>query len=186
MTEKVQNNKIIQVYDDVFDFGYRHELYCYIKKSFFKLGWVDAPTPDKIQHEFLHSVYSNEDVNAVGFFEKLKNTSILEHVVGLKHKHTVVNLSTPSDANFVHSHLEKMTILYYANLDWQDGWHGETLFYDELGKDIIFASPYTPGRIIVFDATIPHTIRPQSTLGPKFRFTLASFFDYPTQNNNEH
>ena len=47
-------------------------------------------------------------------------------------------------------------------------------------KDIIYTSPYTPGRIIVFDATIPHAIRPQSVIGPKFRFTLASFFDYPT------
>ena len=89
-------------------------------------------------------------------------------------------------SNFIHSHPEKLAILYYVNLDWEDGWHGETLFYNESGKEIVFASPYTPGRVIVFDASIPHTIRPQSVIGPKFRFTLSIFFDYPEHNKNEN
>jgi hypothetical protein len=179
MIDKTENNKIIQIYDDVFDFGYRNEIYQYVKKSLFKIGWVDSSVPEK-SYEFLHSAYSKEDMNKLEFFEQLKNSSVMEHFKGLEYKHTKVNLSTPSDANFVHSHQEKLAILYYVNLDWQDGWHGETHFYDEYGKDIIYTSPYTPGRIIVFDATIPHAIRPQSVIGPKFRFTLASFFDYPT------
>ena len=59
------------------------------------------------------------------------------------------------------------------NLEWRDGWHGETLFFDESCKDIMYASPYTPGRVIAFDAKIPHTIRPQSHLASFYRFTLA-------------
>ena len=179
MIDKTENNKIIQIYDDVFDFRYRYRIYDFIKKSYFQIGWVDSSVPEK-SYEFLHSSYSKEDMDRMGFFEKIENTPIMDHLKGLEYKHTKVNLSTSSDANFVHAHPEKLAILYYVNFDWQDGWHGETIFYDEYGKDIIYTSPYTPGRIIVFDATIPHAIRPQSVIGPKFRFTLASFFDYPT------
>ena len=179
MMDKMENNKMIQIYDDVFDFKYRYKIYQYVKKSLFKIGWLDSSVPEK-SYEFLHSEYSKEDIDKLEFFEQLENSPVIEHFKGLEYKHTKVNLSTPSDANFVHAHPEKLAILYYVNMDWQDGWHGETIFYDEHGKDIIYTSPYTPGRIIVFDATIPHAIRPQSTIGPKFRFTLSSFFDYPT------
>ena len=178
MANKIENSKIIQIYDDVFDFSYKFKLYQCIKNSLFQIGWKDSTVIEK-SYEFLHSAYSKEDMDKLEFFKKLENSPIMDHFEGLEYKHTKVNLSTPSDANFVHAHPEKLAILYYVNLDWQDGWHGETIFYDENGKDIIFTSPYTPGRIIVFDATIPHAIRPQSTIGPKFRFTLASFFDYP-------
>ena len=180
-----KEGKIIQVYDDLFDFEYRDKIYNFVKNSFFKIGWADSTIPEKA-YEFLHSGYNKEDMDRLEFFEKIKNTDVMEHLKELEHKHTKVNLSTPSDANFIHSHREKLAVLYYVNTDWQDGWHGETIFYDKHGKDIIFSSPYTPGRIIVFDAIIPHAIRPQSVIGPKFRFTLSSFFDYPIENNNEH
>lgn len=182
MKNKMENSKIIRVYDDMFDFGYRCDIYNFIKQSYFKIGWQDSSVPEK-SYEFLHASYSKEDMDKLEFFKKIENTPIIEHFKRLEYKFTKVNLSTPSDANFIHSHSEKLAILYYVNLDWQDGWHGETIFYDEYGKDIVFTSPYVPGRIIVFDASIPHAIRPQSTIGPKFRFTLSSFFDYPDKNN---
>jgi hypothetical protein len=179
MTDKMKNNKIIQVYDDIFDFGYRDKIYSFIKSSYFQIGWVDSSVPEK-SYEFIHSSYSKDDIDKIGFFEKLENSPVMEHFEGLDYKHTKVNLSTSSDANFVHAHPEKLAILYYVNMDWEDGWHGETHFYDEYGKDIIYNSPFTECIMIMFDATIPHAIRPQSVIGPKFRFTLASFFDYPT------
>ena len=86
---------------------------------------------------------------------------------------TVINLSTPSDVNYVHTHPEDKILLYYVNAEWREGWHGETQFYSEDLKQIQFSSPYTPGRLILFNANIPHTIRPQSIIGPQFRFTLA-------------
>ena len=44
-------------------------------------------------------------------------------------------------------------------------------------NNIIFTSPYIPGRIILFDGNIPHAIRPQSTNGPKFRISITLFFE---------
>ena len=80
--------------------------------------------------------------------------------------------------HYLHIHQKQQVCLYYVNLDWRDGWHGETLFYnpDNL-KEIAYTSLYIPGRIILFDGSIPHAIRPQSVKAPKFRFTLSLFFD---------
>jgi hypothetical protein len=68
-------------------------------------------------------------------------------------------------------------LLYYVNLEWREGWHGETLFFQENLKDVAFTSVYTPGRLIAFDAKIPHTIRPQSHIAAQYRFTLAMVFN---------
>ena len=44
-------------------------------------------------------------------------------------------------------------------------------------NDIKFTSSYVPGRIILFDGTTPHAIRPQSSMAPKFRFSVSVFFN---------
>ena len=68
--------------------------------------------------------------------------------------------------------------MYYVNLDWEDGWYGETMFYNPNDLDeIVFTSAYKPGRIILFDGNIPHAIRPQSIKGPKYRMTLTVLFE---------
>jgi hypothetical protein len=67
--------------------------------------------------------------------------------------------------------------LYYVNLEWRDGWYGETFFYSDDLKDVAFTSLYVPGRILLFDGDIPHAIRPQSVAGPKYRITISTFFD---------
>ena len=79
--------------------------------------------------------------------------------------------------HYIHAHWDKQIALYYVNLDWKDGWYGETLFYDPLNlQKIDFASSFIPGRILLFDGSIPHTIRPQSIKGPKFRMTLSLIY----------
>ena len=91
---------------------------------------------------------------------------------------TVVNLVRSNDIHTIHHHKMSQVALYYVNMDWQDGWYGETIFYDELDRNKIdFTSPYIPGRIILFDGKIPHAIRPQSVDGPKFRITLSFFYE---------
>jgi SM-20-related protein len=96
---------------------------------------------------------------------------------GLKFSNSVLNVTVTSDCHFTHTHAEKRIALFYLNLEWKDGWHGETLFFSKDGKEIVYASRYTPGRVIVFDGCIPHSIRPQSREGPQYRYTLATIFD---------
>ena len=170
---QVDNGRKLRVYDNILDMEYRHNLYSFAQSSLFKIGWADTSIAENKQYQFLHSVYSPEDLSRIGLIEKLAQTPVAQEMVGYNLTKCVLNLSTPADINFVHVHPEDKVLLYYVNLDWRDGWHGETLFFDESGKDILFASAYTPGRLIAFDAKIPHTIRPQSHIAAFYRMTLA-------------
>jgi len=170
---QVDNGRKLRVYDNVFDMEYRHSLYAFAQASKFQIGWADSSIAENKQYQFLHSSYSPEDLARIGLIERLEKTPVAQEMVGHTLTKCVLNLSTPADVNFVHVHPEDKVLLYYVNLDWRDGWHGETLFFDESGKDILFASAYTPGRIIAFDAKIPHTIRPQSHIAAFYRLTLA-------------
>jgi hypothetical protein len=169
--------KSIKIFDDLFDYKYRTDVYKFAENSLFRIGWADGPVCENLIHRFLHSEYSNEDLQRLGFLEALKNTPVWNEISNLKLVKTILNLSVPSDCNFYHCHPEQKIVLYYVNLEWADGYHGETLFYDDTLKNIVLATPYTPGRVTVFDGAIPHAIRPQSYLSPYFRYTLALVYD---------
>jgi hypothetical protein len=64
------------------------------------------------------------------------------------------------------------TLLYYPNLEWQDGWEGETLFYDPSGE-ISFAIRPRPNRCVFFDSRILHAGRAPSRACPALRVTVA-------------
>lgn len=169
-------NRKIRVYDDVFELGYRGLLYDFAQKSLFQLGWADSQAIDKRCYPSLYSSYSLEDVQRLGVLDYLRHTPLANELVGYRLSKSMLNLSTPSDPNFVHTHGEDKILLLYVNTEWKDGWHGETLFYSDNMRDVVFASPYTPNRVIAFDPKIPHTIRPQSSIAPFHRFTLTLIF----------
>jgi hypothetical protein len=180
---EVERNKKIEVFDDVFDLNFRQQMFMFVENSLFQLGWSDGSVTENQKYKFLHSIYSTDDVIRCGLVNELNKSGISEILEKEKVTlvKTVVNLSTPADFNFLHAHPEKKVLLYYPNLVWEDGWHGETLFYNETCDEVVFASAYTPGRIVLFDGNIPHTIRPQSVIATKYRFTLALIFDIVTQ-----
>lgn len=174
---EVDSGRKIRIYDDVFDLLFRSLLFTFAKNSLFRIGWADSQILERLQHQSLYSEYSIADIQNVGLLSKLLNSPLQHELNGYVFKKGMLNLSTHADVNFVHAHKEDKIILLYINMEWQDGWHGETLFFSESRKDVVFASPYTPNRAIVFDPKIPHAIRPQSHLAPFYRFTLALIFD---------
>jgi Rps23 Pro-64 3,4-dihydroxylase Tpa1-like proline 4-hydroxylase len=168
-------NKNIKVYDDVFSLVQRQNMMDYVSNSLFRIGWSDTSVSNNYysQNQFLHSSYNEHDVKQFKIFEYLKDTDIEKAIYGYKVVQAIVNCSVASDFYFIHSHPYDLVLLYYVNTEWQDGWHGETLFFDENKKDIVFASQFTPNRIILFDGSIPHSIRSQSVIASKYRFTFA-------------
>jgi hypothetical protein len=172
----LKTGKKITVYDDVIPLQLRSNVFQFVKDSKFVLGWRDGIYTKANQHEFLHSVYSAEDNLNCKLLPFLKTTEINKHIEGIEPFKSIINLSVPSDTHFPHSHPESLVILYYVNLDWENHWHGETLFYSEDLNDIELALKYTPGRVVVFEGTIPHAIRPQSISADTHRFTYAMTF----------
>ena len=168
------NGKFILVFDNVFDLSDRFDIYNFVRRSQFCIGWQDTDLLERRSCVYLHSKYSQDDMTSLDFFKRLKNQHLTHLINDLEWKDTTVNLSFPTNTHFSHTHND-ISCLYYVNTDWKEEWAGETLFYNESG-DVVFCSTYKPGRIILFDGTIPHTIRPQSIAAPDFRFTLATRF----------
>jgi SM-20-related protein len=64
------------------------------------------------------------------------------------------------------------TLLYYPNPEWQDGWDGETVFYDE-ADEIALSVRLRPNRAVFFDARIPHCGRAPSRSCTALRVSVA-------------
>jgi hypothetical protein len=172
-----ENGKRIAIYDNIFDPHFRSNAYSFANNSHFIIGWADGAIVEKQANRFIHSVYSDDDVERLGILKRIALSPAAKELDGYKLQKTILNLSTAADTNYIHTHPEDKILLYYVNLEWFDGWHGETLFFSDDGKDVVFTSSYTPGRLLVFDAKIQHTIRPQSHIAAQYRFTLALIFN---------
>ena len=167
----------IYVIDNVSTKAQHQKFYEFVIRSNFNIGFSDSDAIETNNHKYLHSRYNIQAIADSGFKEILEQSEIWDLLKDRPIDRSTINLSTPSDTNFIHTHKNTLSVIYYANLDWKPEWAGETLFYSEDLKDIIFASPYTPGRLILADGEIPHTIRPQSNSAPHYRFTFAMFFN---------
>ena len=168
----------LSVFNNIVPYDIKHDIWEYCIKSNYKLGWVDTEQPEKYDLN-AYSHWSIEDFKLTGLLPHIQNCINNTDLFTNKNLSKVIcNLVRSNDVHYLHIHHNQQVCLYYVNLDWRDGWHGETLFYnpDDL-SEIVYTSLYTSGRIILFDGSIPHAIRPQSVKAPKFRISLSLFFD---------
>jgi len=176
-THILSSGKQVHVYDGLLPAKLRDDFFEFVKKSAFFIGWHDADQDKAAKHECLYTYYTGEQTMAAGIMPFLQKSVVNEHINGMSLTKSIVNLSVPSHCHFAHCHAEKIVVLYYVNLDWEQHWHGETLFYSEDLKEIELAINYTPGRVVVFDASIPHSVRPQSHAADHYRFTYTLAFE---------
>ena len=169
----------IETFDNIVDFETRNNLFRGCKTSPYSLGWKDnnllEDSPDN-----LHCYWNIETLNQSGLVPYLNNIQSKYFKFDInKVVMTEVNLVRSDDVYYTHTHPGQWVALYYANLNWEDGWYGETIFYDKQDQNkVIFTNTYTPGRISFIDGSIPHAVRPQSIKGPKFRFSVSIFSRY--------
>ena len=171
-------NLHLSVYDNKIPYVTRYDIWKYCINSTYTLGWQDSEDSSKYELN-LHSSWTQKELEESKIFpyveDCIKNTGwfINRNITKI-----IVNLVRSDDVYFIHGHTNRQVVLYYVNLDWQDGWYGETIFHDPDDiTNIAYTSPYTPGRFVLFDGSIPHAIRPQSSKAPKYRFTISIFFE---------
>ena len=167
----------LRVFDDKVPFDIRDVLWEFCVNSTFRLGWEDTDVPEKYDLN-IYSEWTAKELVSTNIFPHITQCiNETDWFVNKNLQSVVCNLIRPDDVHYMHIHHDLQVALYYVNLDWRDGWHGETIFYDPNNvKEIAHTSLYVPGRIILFDGSIPNAIRPQSVKAPKFRFTLSLFF----------
>ena len=156
---------MIEIHDGKVPFHIQQQIYNFVRNSNFRIqGWFDRDDIEGDKQD-LHSQWSLDD---------LKNSKLYSYVNEIqsfdKFEKCIVNLSKPGDYYYKHAHGEgSIAVVYYVNLIWREGWAGETIIGDKVFE-------FVPGRLLKFDGTIPHSIRPQSIIGPHYRFTISTFF----------
>jgi hypothetical protein len=186
-TKHTVNGKEIKVIDDLFTAKERLTFYNFACNSLYSLSRFPHDLPEHRRHQkTLKSSLSLADILNLGFFE---NPFILNYIKQnqLRLKESYINLCTVGDTYSYHIDDDEKTskavpsMLYYLNIDWHPDWEGETHFSNENMTDIIFSSSFIPGRIVLFDGSIPHKSSQPSLSAPYHRFVLAVKFS----NNSE-
>ncbi len=87
-----------------------------------------------------------------------------------------VNCSVYGDAYYIHRdcapHERHVTALYYANLEWQPDWGGETIYYND-DEDSEFAISPRPGRLVIARGALLHRGNVPMRNCYEERYTLA-------------
>ena len=163
----------IEIHDDLIPWQQKSFIWDFVRKSTYKLGWEDR---DDIPISNIYSSWTLDEFRSTGLLDVYRDITSNNPDINVDNfERCVVNLSKSGDYNFCHTHKGQIVFLYYVNLTWRDGYGGETLFYDEELKNANKVCSFVPGRILIFDGEIPHTIRAQSTYGPDYRFTISYF-----------
>tara|TARA_B100000963_G_scaffold148082_1_gene128913 strand:- start:262 stop:777 length:516 start_codon:yes stop_codon:yes gene_type:complete len=168
----------LSVFDNRVPYHIKESMWDACINSHYKLGWVDTEQPEKYDLN-AYSLWTLEEYKQSGLQQYIKDCmNDTDWFTNKKLIKVICNLVRSNDVHYIHIHHNEQVALYYVNLEWRDGWHGETLFYnpDDL-DEIVYTSLCVPGRIVLFDGSIPHAIRPQSVKAPKFRITLSLFFE---------
>ncbi|HXY98036.1 MAG TPA: 2OG-Fe(II) oxygenase [Steroidobacteraceae bacterium] len=66
----------------------------------------------------------------------------------------------------------ELTALWFITPEWNPEWGGETLFFDSSMDAQVAVSP-RPGRLVLFDGSLPHVGRPPNRICYVSRYTLA-------------
>jgi SM-20-related protein len=89
------------------------------------------------------------------------------------------NAQSYGDMQYAHPDLTGgLTALYYVNSDWQDHWHGETLFHGRSGEPEV-AVALKPGRTVIFEADVIHRGGLPSRICMEQRLSVAFKFRPP-------
>jgi hypothetical protein len=87
-----------------------------------------------------------------------------------------VNCSVYGDAYYVHrdcvAYERHVTALYYANLEWQPDWGGETIYYNDDEDAELVISP-RPGRLVIARGAVLHRGNVPTRSCYEERYTLA-------------
>ena len=162
----------IDIYDDIIPLVDSQKMYnFFLKECGWFLGWKDTNDADRNLHAQLKPGQFDYVTDHLGGQKEFK-----ERTMGMNNEFIIANLSHASSVHHKHAHSDyDLVALYYANPKWEEHWEGETMFFSEEGE-VEYTSKYKPRRVVVFDASIPHTIRAQSAAGPQFRFSLSHFW----------
>jgi Rps23 Pro-64 3,4-dihydroxylase Tpa1-like proline 4-hydroxylase len=172
--------KQIHVFDDLFSYADRSRWYVDGSTGYFSPNGGDTLfLESKGNFNLFRPLSGTQDFDKMNILAHENAAPILELLGDVELYQARINLSTLNDKNRFHSdsgHYPVVTLLYYLNIEWHMEWGGYTLFGDDQQTEIEEVVSYKPGRVVVFDGSIPHCIAAPTNLAPTYRFSLAMQF----------
>jgi hypothetical protein len=170
------DDRKIEIYDDIFSMSERSNMYHFACNSSYTLDRSGSSLPEFSEYnKTLRCLFTVTDIINFNFF---KNSWILNYLKenNLRVNRVYINLCTASDTYQYHVDTftkNVPTMLYYLNLKWDPTWEGETHFSNDNMGDILCSSGFIPGRLVVFDGTIPHKSSQPAPGAKYYRLVLA-------------
>jgi hypothetical protein len=169
---KTSDNRVIDIYDDVFSQSERdfHIQYTYNSKYLLKSAfggnfWL------KDKNIFV-SAFNPDELNTFNFLNTDSFSPIAENLKEFNINNCYSHVSSLASSFYFHVDNNILnsgkTLLYYVNPRWDRDWGGETLFANREGECEICVE-YRPGRIVVFDADMEHKATNQRIDSDEFR-----------------
>ena len=173
---------MIEVIDGFLNEKEIDELYDILWESDLYLVGIEYHTNDRNDRRWSLSKQIKKDDKDITFFneilEKILNLPILNN--NYECHRNMINAYKYSDVLSIHDDgpingFKNITALIYGNNTWDANWGSETVFFDKKGSDaeIIKSILPRPGRLVLFDAGIPHTGRVPSSMFPNYRYSLV-------------
>lgn len=168
------NNKKIYIFDDVFSYHERTHFFHFLSNSLYKCTGNTSKSGPPDSMVAMQSAFSNEDFINFGLFDNLPEEikKIISNYKATRYYSLITNWSVTN--RFHVDRPSDLTFLYYANLKWDYDWGGETLFSNDKITEIVYTSMYKPGRIVIFDSSIPHRPIPTTSNCPNMRYTFVT------------
>lgn len=175
-----KSGKLIIVFDDLCPVSLINDIFYKLRSQEYPL----IPSNDT----------SLQDFNGINGFGKTVDTSFIRDIIDNIHspdsfllkriinnsdiKKSWINLfnrDNPTNRYHADNHTidsSSLSLLYYANSKWDLEWDGGTVFRTDDLSEVEYLSDYKPGRIVLFDSSIPHKIYASSYNSHPYRFTL--------------
>lgn len=167
------DNKTIHVFDDGIDFAERQRMYLFLSESYYKIVGGAELSIESAKDKALQSIFSQNDVDNLGLLQVIPKEA-KDIIKGYKVNRAYALLLNYSNVPYFHvDGGHDLTLLYYADTRWDINWGGETMFANKNLSEIAYTSVYKPGRVIIFDASIPH--KPCTSIygTPNYRLTFV-------------
>jgi hypothetical protein len=164
----VCDNKKIHIFDNLFSLSERIFFHEFATFSRYQMTVMDN------NYNAMSSFYDDRDISRLG----LNNTQgykIVDEMFNLSERKMLqirVNCTNISTKNKPHTDTSIFTFLYHVNLEWKIYWGGHICFTNENLDDFEYICAFKPGRLVVFDSTIPHFILNPTREAEDNRLTL--------------
>jgi len=179
-----KSGKKIYVFREVYNYDRQLNLLDWCVRQNYRFRPANEGVLVGLKSDLILSAHPDIDVSqfAVQFSLHDEKLSPIKELIGpdrqLKAHWINANISKTSPHFHPDSFKEgSLSMLYYANVKWDLSWDGYTVWASDDLKDIEHVEFPEPGKIVIFDSTIPHKPTAAAPEAPSFRYTINSVWE---------